>query len=297
MIASRYDHGLGEPRQGRLRTDDGAELSYQSFGSGSTIVLANGIGVRYPGLAAQIRGLRDRYHVLCWDYRGIGDSCMPRDADVSIPRHARDLLAVLDHLEIEHAVVAGWSMGVQVALETARIQPERVSGLVALLGGYGALFHAVLSPRLARATERGFRLASRYPRVVQRVFDAAVIAPRLSFALMSRLSFVDKHVDQDAFAAMVRGVAQVDKRNYARTMVELAVHDASDMLAQLRCPALVVAGQRDWLTPPHLAEHMVERIPNAIYRQLPDSTHFGPLEKPERVNEWLLDFAQTVSWH
>ena len=78
------------------------------------------------------------------DTRGHGRSGLPRHPgrgarnlsidDLSMPRIARDLVAVLDDAEIERAVVVGHSMGVQTALEVYRQVPDRVAGLVLIAG-------------------------------------------------------------------------------------------------------------------------------------------------------------------
>ena len=76
---------LRPDREGVLRLDDGTLLPWQEFGAGPAVVLANGIGVRWPGLAHQIETLRARRRVVCWDYRGMGPSRLGRpDADVSM---------------------------------------------------------------------------------------------------------------------------------------------------------------------------------------------------------------------
>jgi len=66
----------------------------------------------------------------------------------------------------------------------------------------------------------------------------------------------------------VRAVAGVDKRLYARTLAALAEHDAYDVLPEVRCPALVICAERDYLTPPRVARLMARRIPGARYEQI-----------------------------
>lgn len=71
---------------------------------------------------------RDR-HALTWDARGHGGRTIPRGG-FSYVDLAGDLLAVLDHFDIDSAVVGGVSQGAFVALELALAHPERVAGLV-----------------------------------------------------------------------------------------------------------------------------------------------------------------------
>jgi len=289
--------------QGHTVTDDGVQLLYQVFdgaperGGRGAVVFANGIGVRYPGVVRQMAPLREAgYRVICWDYRGMGQSVMPdpKGGDVSMPRHARDILTILDHLKLERAIFVGWSMGVQVSLEAIREQPGRVAGFVALLGTYGRPFQTAFPATVARGIEGLFLFLNRNPLVAQAALNLAVAAPGLAFAVLSRGVFVGTDADRAVFDANVRSVAGVEKTLYTRTLLALSKHDASDVLARVRCPSLIIAGERDHLTPPAVATHMARTIRGASYREVKGGTHFAMIEQPDLINGWLLDFARSV---
>jgi 3-oxoadipate enol-lactonase len=291
LIASK----LGVYRQGTVKSDDHAELLFQVFGQGPAVVLANGIGVNYPALLEQINALRDRYQVICWDYRGMGQSVMiDPEGDVSMSRHAMDIMTILDHLAVESAVLVGWSMGVQVALEVIRCFANRTAGLVALLGGFGHPFQAALPGPLSRLVEGGFQLLHRFPLVAQGLLDLAVAVPSVTLTLLRHTSFVSADVDRELFEAAVRSVAGTEKKLYLRTMLSLAKHDASDVLPKVRCPSLVICGTRDYLTPPKVARAMVRQISGAEYREVEGGTHYALIEKTSLVNGWLRDFVDRV---
>ncbi|MCA9671057.1 MAG: alpha/beta hydrolase [Myxococcales bacterium] len=301
LVAPAINKALGDVDQQRITTDDGVELLVQSFGRGQPVLFANGIGVRYPAAVRQIAALRARgCRVICWDYRGVGQSVMSRDGDLSMPRHARDALQLLAQLGIGNAVVIGWSMGVQVGLEMLRLAPERMAGFVALLGSFGIPFRTAFPEPIARQAESLFVVGHKNPALLQRALDLAVAAPNLAYTVLTRLRFVGRSVDRAVFEAAVRSVAGVDKHIYARQMLELADHDASDMLTSVRCPVLVIAGTRDHLTPPRVAQQMARSIPRAIYREVAEGSHFALMEQPELINSWLLEhidesFAQISS--
>jgi pimeloyl-ACP methyl ester carboxylesterase len=299
MAASGIDPLRVTPRrEGIFVVADGTTLPWQEFGlpDGPAFVLANGIGVRWPGLALQIGALQSSCRVLCWDYRGMGPSRLGRDdADVSMERHAEDVLALLSNLRIDRAIFAGWSMGVQVSLEVLRRSPERVAGFVALLGTHGRPFRGAFPGPVARATESLFALALRFPVLAQAPLDLAVKLPDLAFAVLRRALFVGPDADRRVFDGNVRWVAGTDRRVYLRTMLELSAHDASDVLPRVRCPALIVCGSRDHLTPPKVAREMAAAIPGAEYVELPGGTHFGLIEHAAALNERLVAFAERVA--
>lgn len=279
-----------------METDDKAQLLYQTFGQGPPIVFANGIGVRFPGALPQLAALRREHQVICWDYRGMGQSVMvdPQHGDLSMPRHARDILAILDHLELPRALFIGWSMGVQVTLEVLRSCPERVAGFASMLGTYGRPFRTGLPFPLHVPVEAAFDRARRTPALAQALLDVAVLLPRPVFRLLSTLGFVGADADPEIFGAAVRSVAGVEKGLYLRTMMSLAEHDATDVLPRITCPALIICGERDYVTPPKVARRMADTIPRAVYREVKGATHFALMEQVELVNSWLLEFARRV---
>jgi len=160
-----------------------AELSYQGhaigfeeYGEGDRpIVLIHGLlmnrrmfGRLGPALAE--RGNR----VICVDLLGHGRSDQPEDLRLySMPLFAEQVVALLDHLELEAAVVGGTSLGANVALELAVRHPDRVAGLFVempvldnALAAVAAIFAPILlGLRVGRpAFELGSRLASLLPR-------------------------------------------------------------------------------------------------------------------------------------
>jgi pimeloyl-ACP methyl ester carboxylesterase len=298
LLGPKLESLLGPMETGTVATDDGVQLFYQLFGAasgGEVVVFGNGIGVRYPGAARQVEALRGRYRVLCWDYRGLGQSVMlDPDGDLSMPRHARDLLAILEHLEVPRAVIVGWSMGTQVALEALRLQPERVAGFVALLGTYGRPFANAFGGPAAGLVQGFFGALHRLPFVAQGGLDLAVALPDLIHLVLSKGLFVGADADREVFDADVRSVAGAEKSLYTRTMLELAAHDAEDVLPSVGCPTLVIAGERDYLTPPREARKMARAIPDAAYREVVGGTHFALIEQHALINGWLLEFLDGV---
>jgi pimeloyl-ACP methyl ester carboxylesterase len=298
LLDAQLEARLG-PVPGTLATDDGACLFYQTFGHRRrpAVVLANGIGVRYVGLTRQLAALRRRFHLVTWDYRGMGRSAVPdpATADVTMARHARDALTLLDGLGIRRAAFIGWSMGAQVALEVIRAAPGRVTGLVSLLGTCGRPFQRAFPPRVAAAVEDAFDRMRRHPRLVQAPFHVAIALPGFAHFVLRHVPFLSAETDPQIFDAIVRSVAGIEKSYYGRCMLELARHDAADVLAHISCPSLIIAGERDYLMPVREARKMAGRIPGAEYREVPGGTHFSLFEQPERVNAWLEAFLSRGS--
>jgi pimeloyl-ACP methyl ester carboxylesterase len=262
-----------------VTTDDGVDLNVQDAGEGPAVLLINGIGVTAPGLDFIARHLLARHRVITWDYRGMGASRLERwPVAMSMARHARDGLAILDALGEPRAAVFGWSMGVPVGLEMIRLAPERVAAYGALFGAPGRPFRAAFPRPLADFVHGLVRLGRALPQPAQVLLDGAVLLPDVTWAACTATGFCSDAAHRALFEEHVRSTRNADKRAYFGTMAEMMEHDASDMLPRVRCPALVVAGEQDWVTPPREAERMARLIPGARLVMLPATSHFGVIE-------------------
>ncbi|MNI82746.1 putative non-heme bromoperoxidase BpoC [compost metagenome] len=68
--------------------------------------------------------------------------------------------------------------------------------------------------------------------------------------------------------------------------------DAAALLPKIGVPTLVIAGQKDMITPPEGMKKMADQIANADYHVIPEAAHLTPVEQPEAFNRLLLDFVK-----
>jgi pimeloyl-ACP methyl ester carboxylesterase len=128
---------------------DGHRLVYYEYGSGSRpFLLLPGLLLPQTMHQPLAQALAERGNrVITLDLLGHGESDRPRDMwRYSMPLFGQQALALLDHLEIEEAVVGGTSLGANVTLETAVHGPDRMRGLVVEMP---VLDHALLGCALA----------------------------------------------------------------------------------------------------------------------------------------------------
>src|SRR5438046_3578849 len=114
-------------------THRGPRIAYREYGSGSRVlVLTHGLLMdrrMYDRLAPEVASRGHR--VLAVDMLGHGASDQPHDMIAySMPQFGRDVVALLDHLDVPQAVVGGTSLGANVSLEAATLAPDRIRGLV-----------------------------------------------------------------------------------------------------------------------------------------------------------------------
>ena len=275
----------------RLVSHDGTQLAVQDSGAGRLVVLVNGLGGSLRAWQPFLEHLGPRHRVVSYDYRGLYASGSPPKPDaVTIADHAGDLGAVLRWTGDEPALVIAWSMGVQVAVETALAEPDRVSGLVLVAGAAGdplagvlhcAASRAVVPPatRVVEAGADGFGLALR-------ALAASSAGPRL----LRRLGVLAPTCDLESFHALAGEFATLDWRFYMRTIRAMGRHDARPRLGDVRTPTLVVGGTRDLFLPEATLRGTCAAIPGAELLVVEGATHYLPLEFPELLARRVRSF-------
>jgi pimeloyl-ACP methyl ester carboxylesterase len=176
---------MAEPRVGSF-THDGFRLVYDEYGSGSRpVVLLPGLllpRLMHRPLAEALAARGNHFYVL--DFLGHGDSDQPRDMwRYSMPILGSQVVALLDHVGIDEAVVGGTSLGANVTLEVAAAAPDRLRGMVvempvldnALLGCALAFTPLLVSLTFGRPAARLVgRIARTVPRGLSHLTDTGL---------------------------------------------------------------------------------------------------------------------------
>lgn len=275
----------------RFVAADGTEIAYQVFGDGPPLLLCNGLGGRWSVWAQQIAYFRDRYRILCWDYRGLYDSGRPDSlGKLTVRNHAEDALRLLEEEGVDRFALVGWSMGVQVGLELFRLAPEKIASLAFVNGVAGRPWDYVFSiSAIGRFLPQVFRGLGAVPGVVEAVVAQAARLPETA-RWTKRVGLAAGSVDEETLSEIIEDFGQLDMRTYVRTLEMLGEHDAWDLLPQIDVPTLIVVGSRDLLTPRAAAERMARRIRGAEVMIVPGATHYAMLEYPEMLNLRLEKF-------
>jgi 3-oxoadipate enol-lactonase len=266
---------------------DGRVVSYLDVSGtgpatpGRALVLLHAFPLAAEMWRPQLDAVPDGWRFVAPDLRGFGQSPA---GDLQFPAtmadHARDVVALLDHLGLERTLIAGLSMGGYVAFALLRLAPARIAGLVladtrpeadddtaraardAMMetlrqGGAAAVFERMLQGLLG-ATTRSSR-----PELVQQVRALAVAQPEV-------------------------GIRDAIQRLKSRD-------DSTDLLAGIACPTIVVVGSEDQITAVDVARRMQTRVPGADLAIVEGAGHLSNLEQPEQFNRVLATFLSRVA--
>ncbi|MCU1502676.1 MAG: alpha/beta hydrolase [Ilumatobacteraceae bacterium] len=245
---------------------DGTTLHYDVAGSGPALLLTHGYTASGHMFSNNIAALAERNTVITWDMRGHGRSDYPTDPSAYTPEISiADMLAVLDAVGVERAVIAGHSLGGYLSLTFNVAHPERVAALVLIDTGPGY--------RKAEARAGWNDLAEQF---------AVGFETRGLDALGSSEEVVaDVHRDASGLVLSARGV--------------LAQRDAVviDSLPRINVPTLVIVGDED---APFLdgSKYMAAKIPGARLEIIAGAGHAPNIARPAEFDRILSEFLASV---
>ena len=250
---------------------DGRVLRYFERGEGGVpLLLIHGFGGDLNNWLFNHEALAAGRRVIALDLPGHGESGKVL-ARGDLDELSGAVLALLDHLDIQQAHLAGHSMGGAVALNTARLTPRRVRSLSLLASaGLGAEINGGYLQGFVEASNRN----ALKPQLVQLFSDPALVTRQMLEDMLKykRLEGVDAALRQLADKLFADGRQQVA----LRAVLEAGEH-----------PALVLWGEADAIIPATHAEGL-----GAEVHVLPGQAHMLQLEAAEAVNALLLDFLE-----
>ncbi|WP_168210357.1 alpha/beta fold hydrolase [Persicimonas caeni] len=282
-------------RSSFLSAEDGTQIWYGTAGTGPAIVLCDGLacdGFIWPYVVDEFV---NAHTIVRWHYRGHGQSDAPEDlSTLNIPQMARDLDAVLDALELDSAVLVGHSMGVQVILEYYGLNPDRVAALVPICGSYKRPLDTLYNTDFfGHALPHLMRLVESVPEASQ-TFWQTVVPSKFSYILSMATAVNTRLARGVDFIPYLEHVGDMDIRVFLTLLSAVAEHSAEDVLERVDAPALIIAGEKDELTPLFRSEEMADQIADSELIVLPGGTHVGPIELPELVNGAIEKFLRKV---
>jgi 3-oxoadipate enol-lactonase len=251
----------------------GGELYYEVEGGGVPVVLVHGFALDTRMWDDQMPALADLARVVRYDARGFGRS----ERDTETPySHAGDLWRLLDHLEIEEAVLVGMSMGGRSVVEATLAEPRRVLALVLL----DALLDGVPwdpdSKRGMDAIREGLRSGG--------LENAKAAWLRHGF-------FAPAQREPDVARCLAEMVGDYSGVNWTSADPHEPHPNSIELLATIAVPTTVVVAELDVPCFLEMSDVLADRIPGARKVTVPGVGHMVNMEDPETVNALLRDIV------
>lgn len=244
------------------------------------LILLHGTGASLHTWDGWLDSLRAVRRVVRFDLPGFGLTGPAPDDDYRIARYAELVVAVMDSLRIGRAVIAGNSLGGQIAYHTYLIAPERVAALV--------LIDPTGYPRVSESVPIGFRLA-RIPAtagLMTRILPRGIVRSSIENVYGDPSLVTDALVDRYYELTLRAG-------NRAALPVRLAQEEYGEdtlLIRTIAAPTLILWGDADRLIPVAHGERFAREIVGSRLIRYPGVGHVPHEEIPGRTVGDVLGF-------
>ncbi|MEH7084229.1 alpha/beta hydrolase [Neobacillus drentensis] len=248
-----------------------SEIPYLRFGVGEPLVFIHGLGEVKEGWNNQFE-FADQYDLIIPDLRGHGEHIT--NEKISIPQFARDIITLLNDLQVESAHICGLSMGGMVAQEIYRQAPHMCRSLMLV-----STFHFI--PRhLAKLiiNYRKVRSLSTTPSLPINT------AARISLNSWKGKVYQDFHKfykpNHEVFLKSVKACLEVNNLK---------------LLPKIKVPTLIMGSQYDSVIPVWIQLLMHKQIRHSEFVILRNTGHIAKLEQKEAFNRVIRNFLKKHS--
>jgi pimeloyl-ACP methyl ester carboxylesterase len=257
---------------------DGAEIYYETAGSGPALLFIHGMCGDAHAWAGQVERLAPHFHCVTYDRRGHTRSELGQIEQRTVELHADDAAALIEALGLAPCLLVGSSGGARVGLDVVRRYPHLLAGAVlseppafALAPDGGQRFVAELKPLIEHA------MASGGPRAaVDAFFD--YVCP----GLWQRLDSAGR----EPYRANHRELfGDLQMPPYRVTAADLQRIDV---------PCLILSGEQSHPMFRQIARTLAEHIPNAALAEFANCGHVTYAEQPEAFASAVIDFARRL---
>jgi pimeloyl-ACP methyl ester carboxylesterase len=255
-------------------------LRYTEKGDGLPVILIHGFPLCRQMWAPQMTALANAgYRAISPDLPGFGDS-PPLAGPASMSSYADAIVALLDELGIDQAVVGGMSMGGYVLLDLVERYSQRLLGAMFLVTRAAADDAAGKQKRtlMVEQVEAGNVLT------IPETFVPVLFAEETARRNPRLISEVRQWVESAPSSGLIGGLLAMRERE-----------DAVDKLSAFALPSLVVGAAQDLAVPPEHSQVLAQGLPNAKLTIIPGAGHMANLEQPELFNAALLDFLSPLT--
>lgn len=248
------------------------ELYYEIKGCGEPIVFTHGASWNLKQWEKQSEYFSKNYQVILWDVRGHGKSTLP-DGRVDSGDFSKDLIGLLDYLNINKANLCGLSMGGHISLQTAIRFPDRVNSLILIGTPFTNTYNWY---------EKVFVPINR----LSNHFIPMSLLAKWQAHMLSKFNINNKKYIEEA-------VSSIPRRRWLRLWQAISKMESGDNLENVNCPTLILQGEYDTMTK-RQQKHLHETIEGSKYIIIKDAHHATNLDNPTLVNQYIDRFLSEL---
>ena len=278
-------------------TSDSARLYYEVHGdSGPILVFTNGIACPINHWHNQVEYFSKDYRVLIYDLRGHYKSGNGLIKKITMDLLAHDVMGIVEQAfgKGESASFWGHSYGVPVSLKVASLNPKICNSLVLVNGFYKNPFAEYLTTKQGVEAVEALKIFS-YSAPDFSKWLWANATDSKAFRLISGWvgGFNTERMPIEDMEIYSKAVALMHLPSFFNHLKALLRFDFSDEASMIKCPSLVIHGERDELISESQNLELASMIQKGFYHNMKEGSHCTQLDLPHRFNDLVSEFLKT----
>lgn len=256
-------------------TSNGNQIAYTIDGDGPWLTLSHSLASNMSMWNPQMHILTKHFKVLRFDTRGHGKSSGPIDP-YTLDDLAQDSYDLFQTLGVDRTHWLGLSMGGMIGQTLILKYPHLFTSLVLADTTSKRPDNArqMWGERILQAKTEG--MTAMVDSTLQRWF--ADDFRKNNPAIIQEIAYGIGSTSVNGFCGCCEAISHIN---------------TFDRLTEITCPTLIMVGEHDHGTPPHMAKSMKEKMPNAHFHEIPNAGHISNVEQPEIFNQYLMAFYKS----
>ena len=226
------------------------------------------------------------YPILIHDYRGHYQSSGSDNPEkITFNQMAMDLKELTTHLHLNHHILWGHSMGVNVCLEYAKLFPSEVAKMILISGTIVPVYNIMLHTHLTGPiTPILNALSKKYPKPFD-LFWRYGRWTKLLQKIIHRGGFHPEAVSEEFVRIYLAKIANLGPELFFQLLDQMHEHDSLAFIDQIQTPTLIIGGDHDKVIPNYLQRLMHEKISQSELYIIHEGSHVPQADFPEFLNE------------
>lgn len=278
--------------RGIFQSSDKTNLYYEVYGQGKALLMCYGLVCRREHWHHQLAYFAQNYKVILFDYRGHQFSGRPtNDQHLTLEWCAKDIQELLNYLKVDEVVGLGHSMGVGVLARAVVLEPSKFKSIIFICGTVKNPFEQMFyTNRMNSVHEFSKTVFDLMPGTVSLLWKKLTKNNLINFIIASQLGFNAEKSHERDVNSYIDGVNEIPFAVFHALIDDYTRFDGHTFLKSIDCPALIIAGGKDVITPKEVQEEMMKSLKSSEMHVVSEGSHNAHTDFPEEVNLQIAKF-------
>lgn len=273
-------------KTGYFQSHDLTRIYYEVRGEGEPVIWVYGIACLINHFHHQVIEFSEEFRSIIYDLRGHNKSSIPKDLKkMTVNNMAKDLVSLIDHLQIPKAHFVGHSFGVPILIDFSELAPTRIKSFTFINGFAKNPIQGMFGVNVAdKLFQIGKGAHSLFPELWNPIWKLVVQNPITMAASGALGGFNLLKTEWKDIEIYSRAVSEMSLDMFIPLFEDMMHFNGESRACKIKAPTLVIAGDQDFVTPVWFQKELHAMIEGSKFMVVKNGSHCTQLDFPDLVN-------------